>query len=621
MRRFVLRNVMLLFGISLVLSLSDMPAGAWTQEFLWEETAADSRLTGPAIDWRGSWYFVRWNTARTVSYIYKDLTPSDRDTPFITVDGRVEGFAVTPDEDASYMYYTISGRNGVYRLPLRQGATNAEYREFPFGDTDFLFDSMVLAKNPNEFLLTSKVDGDRNVVVGLFSFDGGTEPSKTWTCTLPQEWKDSYTPIAPFGGIGYDVVYEASTERVWLRAIKSFFAGTEQSNKHFWFFTKKISDEGALEAWDPAPEMPDWGIGNLKLLHIDRYSRTVVEYQGSFPGTIVSCREYDPVARALVEESLTSWTDRTGTVRPIGDFSPRLAGTSWITGLYLDAQKNFYATYYNAGTYLERFARFTSATPIDRPEADPSMNDAVFGDGGSVVLKATPFGGPTGYAAKGSRWEVYRVDPATSGKVFKASGTPVYSANQNGAADAHRVTQELGEGSYAWRMAYDWEYAGATETMRGSTNWSELATFGVRSNSPVTPEPDVISNLALSTDAPYYVGTEYTAVLSLTRSSNSIGVTLTRPDGSKKSLRTVVEEDGKEVRAAFEPETKGRYTLTARVRNELDATWETRTLDFDVVRRGDAYEDGHRHHSGCNGTVGTALLFLLCPLFLRKRGS
>jgi hypothetical protein len=183
-------------------------SGGYTLEFLMNESGQGSALSGPSIDWRGDYYFAKRNAAGTESYIFKNYSPGNQTVPFITIAGRIVDFNVTPDRDATYLYYKLDGRDGLYRLPLRAGAANPEYREFQIDEGEFLFESFSLAEEPNQFFLMSPHDSALDVTVGLFSFDGGTTPSKAWTCSLPQEWKGNYRPVGA-DDRGYYIAYEA----------------------------------------------------------------------------------------------------------------------------------------------------------------------------------------------------------------------------------------------------------------------------------------------------------------------------------------------------------------------------------------------------------------------------
>ena len=128
----------------------------------------------------------------------------------------------------------------------------------------FVFRGFALAKEPDQILLVSEASAQREVTVGLFSFSnwnasGANEPIRTWTCTLPEERK--YKPV--IGEVGYSVVYEASTDRVWLVVQQSYF-GEGQSNIPKWYFYSPLGQGGVLQAFAPLPRRWEKSLTNGK---------------------------------------------------------------------------------------------------------------------------------------------------------------------------------------------------------------------------------------------------------------------------------------------------------------------------------------------------------------------
>lgn len=459
-------------------------ASAYTQEFYNYDTGAGSRIRGMQVDWSGQYYILKRNASDTVSYIYQNYSPTNKTSPFITINATVKSFKVTSDKDASYVYYEIEGQNGLYRLPLVKGANhaNADYKEFSFEGTGFLFSSFSLAEDPDQFLLCSKVDANLNLKIGLFSYEGGTDPLRTWTCTLPQEWKNNYKPIEADEDIGYQMFFEASTGKIWVCVNQTLYKTSKsQFNTYGWYFSKKITESGALNYYNPASEIPGWNDGNLKVLDIGRYARIIYEFQSESarnPDIFYSFYEYDPVAMQIKSEAIKTWTDSNSVARPINDFYTSdsiLRGGFFLYGMSADNQKNFSAICYihpTNGMEEQRFIRFKpTETKFEQPIPDPSANNVTFSDPKKVILKASAPILPSGYRAEGSRWEVYK------------SEVLLYSGSSSGTNNTHLVTVTLPDGAYTWKMAYDWVYSGTAETMRGATNWSPSANIAVQSES------------------------------------------------------------------------------------------------------------------------------------------
>jgi hypothetical protein len=348
-----------------------------------------------------------------------------------------------------------------------------------------LFESLSPAEEPNQFFLMSPRDDALNVTVGLFSFDGGTTPSKVWTCSLPQEWI-GYKPTG-VDDRGYRIAYEASTQRLWLIVNKTYnITSTRYSNLPNWFFTRRINETGVLQSYDPAEEIPGWSEGNFRMF-ISRYWRVVIDFIGNgvSPDAMSSIKIFDPVAREFDSSELREWADADGRVRPIGDFFV-MNNNSYTWGGVIDAQKNAYVTikgYPNGSStwdaHTQRFAKFSPAESVETPLPEPSAVNKVFTDADNIVLQAQPFSGPAGYRATGSAWRVYAL-----GRAAMASGdepTLIHEGKETGAGASHKLPANdiNGDGEYAWQMSYDWEYSSSYETQRGATNWSALTPFSV----------------------------------------------------------------------------------------------------------------------------------------------
>lgn len=490
------KGKLFLISVTVLLSLAltggvSMAATGYTQQFLMENSGTGCYLSGPEFDWRGNWYVMKRDPAQTTSYLYRNYSPGNDSTPFITIAGAVASWGVTSDRDCSYLYYKLLDKAGLYRLPLRQGATSAEYKEFAFDGSTFLFDTVVLAEDPNEFLLMSPRTG-LNLTIGLFSYDGGVEPSKTWTCTLPSEWETNYNANTDL--TTYHVQFEATTGRVWVRARKTYTGTRGRNAVNQWFFTKKISEaSGPLDAYDPAVEIPGWSSGGFKELYLGRYARIIQEYSDANPasGTHLSLTGYDPVSRKAESYSLTQWTTLNGSTAPLDDFfwTGGTGGNSAIhyRGFTMDAQKNLYVMkhryIYSASlgtsesqwrSNFSRFARYTPPSGVtpQKPACDSSITNHTFRDPNNVILIAVIFDGPADYRAIRSRWRIFRKSDLV---------VPIYDVEQDGPTNSHtvRVGVLTDGGEYVWQVSYDWEYSSVYETIRGATAWSDLASFSV----------------------------------------------------------------------------------------------------------------------------------------------
>lgn len=462
--------------------------GTYSQDFLVEESGEGSRISSTGIDWRGDYYVVKRNKDETESYLFKNYSPTNNTTPFITVQGKINDWDVTPDENISYFYYKLSSEDGLYRLPLKQDAHGAEYKEFEFAGDTFLFDAFTLMEDPNKFLLMTEHDINLKVTIGLFSFDGNTTPSYIWTCMLPQEWKDTYKQTGTERG--YSIIFEATTNKIWMTANKTHWrSNTSWANRPHWFFNKELSQPGELLSYDPSSEIPGWDNGNYKLLSIGSYSRLVRELTGNNAyDDIMIIKEFDPVAKKLSDEFLAHWVDKNGNTPSIGEFFKiNDSGSATSFGIQMDAQKNIYANIvgfpngestWNAT--FQRFARFKPAQPVEQPEADASVKNVDFNISDDITLRASEFKAPSGYKAVGSRWRIYKKTTST-GVAREASSNLILEVEQSGPASTYKISAGVIDtnGFYEWQMSYDWEYSSSHETLKGATNWSDLATFSI----------------------------------------------------------------------------------------------------------------------------------------------
>jgi hypothetical protein len=467
-------------------------ADEYTQDFLVEDEGAGCALSGPKFDRYGVYYFVKRNAAGT-SEILRNYSDTNK-TSLTTIPGSVELWDVTPEGD--YVYYTLSGEEGrLYRLPLKDDGP-LESGAFQIEGEKFLFNSLVLAKTSDEFFLMSPLDSNQATTIGLFSFDGSPEPSKTWNAKLPADWRGDYTSDSEGRAPGYGIEFEATTDRIWLLANTRYERATGSwKNLPRWFFSAKITAPGPLTEYDPATEFgSDWNTGSFKYLTVSRYSRNITELADSTPySSLQSIREYDPVAQTPKGFSLTEWTNAEGKPAPISDWLSGGDSGDWEWYFLIDAQGNFYAVckrYPSGGSTwnatFQRFARFTSPAgeTAETPEPDQSLKDnPTFNDPSKVVLKASDFKGPDGYEVISSRWRVFKKSASSDGMSTMAVNVPVCEETQISAPfNIHTLLKILPDGEYEWQMAYDCIYSRPSETdetQNKSTNWSQLASFVV----------------------------------------------------------------------------------------------------------------------------------------------
>jgi len=464
----------------------------YIQQFYNYEVGAGSFLPlGPEIDWSGQYYFMR--RIGNQSIIYQNYSPTNR-TPFITIPGNVSRFQVTSDREASYLYYTLSGIDDIFRLPLVRNASNPE--RIPFQATGFSAASLTLTGRSDQFLVHSR--NGRELTIALFSFRRRPIPIRTWAVTLPQDLINNLGRA----GWGWRMVYEVPTNRIWVTAWRPYtIEGNSWRSLFYWFASTRMDlDNSVLETYSPASEVPGWNAG-IRSMEIGRYARVVWEFRGENrrPDIWHSIREFDPVTRQLMPDVLTTFRDLSNNVRPLQSFfelAPDDPDDNEVNfGMFrtaIDAQKNLFiihSAFDSTAMREERYQRFAlfraGIAVIEQPVAAPAANDNATLTN-PVRLVASDASLPTGYVVEGSRWEIYRV----------GEDIPVYSKRNISSSNIHTVVMPLPPGNYEWRMSYDWVHSSQYETRRGATNWSNLARIvvvEVPPDSDLTPDqaPDV----------------------------------------------------------------------------------------------------------------------------------
>jgi hypothetical protein len=326
-------------------------------------------------------------------------------------------------------------------------------------------------------------------------------------------WKNGGYDPSKSGYRGYNLIYEASTQRLWVITDKTHLReGVGWRNLPEWFFTKKISESGPLQSYDPAEEILGWNGWNFKYLSIFRYSRVITEYAGTSPfDDMSSIKTFDPIAEKIDSEELNTWTDDEEVQHPIGDFIRFEDGHNSSWSFVIDAQKNAYAT---LSIYpdkdeessvwdatFQRFARFTSVKPIEQPvPASSSPDGKKFTDFNDIVLIVVPFDESTGYKVIGSHWRIYR-KPASGANAYHSSlanstSTLIKEDVVKGNSSSYTVPKGTitNDGTYEWQMSYDLEYSisGSADTIKTATNWSDLTSFTVDTSvePPIDPPSD-----------------------------------------------------------------------------------------------------------------------------------
>lgn len=489
------------------------PAWAYKQDYLYEDRGS-WRNVQVATGEHGSTYFMLYDEAGENSYIYKvpeEFSGRRADLegggPLMKIPGRAV-FEITTDEKTTYVYYTLAGdKTHLYRQRLVAGGNvgQPDVRDFTLEGSPFVFTGFALAEDPDQILLASRENAQKEVTIGLFSFSnwsdsGANEPIRTWTCTLPEERK--YKPAID-GEVGYSVVYEASTDSVWLVVQQSYF-GERQSNIPKWYFYSPLGQGGVLQAFDPAEEIPKWNeSSNFKVFSVKRYRRIVEFMDTAYPSLGASAIAVYEVSggKTILSEQVDSWTAPGGnwdveTKRPLKEFWSRGRDAVNNYSCIVDSLGNLYVKFsasdHSGNASFVRMACFTPERIIENVAPDPT-EDGKPQPANTVVLRATPFKGPGGYLATGSRWEVYRktdgIRGASSIRGYEDQ-EPVYEGRNTDGSPSHRLTKALPAGDYVWRMAYNWLIEGEGG-MFGSTRWSKLGSFtAVESPTPTpTPEP------------------------------------------------------------------------------------------------------------------------------------
>ena len=482
------------------------PLQKYRQAWLYEDKGSWCNAQ-TATDWNGQSYLRLYDKLGTKSLIYEvpenfSGRRADLKTPFMTIPFRTT-IEITNDEKASYVYYYGQG-NTLCRLPLKRSGHDSgqpEVRDFTLEGSPFVFTTFALAKDPDQILLASR-ESDRQVTVGLFSFSqwipsGPNEPLRTWTCTFPEERK--FEPNTA-GDVGYHVVYEASTDSVWLVAKQTY----DRLNYFKWFFHAPLHQDqgGALRPFYPEEEVSGWnGTQKFKMFNVNRYRRLVCFTDSNNPDldyTSIDVYDAGKGGRMRLFGQLNSWKDSKGNQRPLKEFWSGGSNSVYGYGIFTDSLSSLYTDYdstdKNNNASFVRLACFVPEQAVADGAPDPS-EDGRKQPAHSVVLKALPFKGPEGYRAIGSRWEVYRMT-AEAQSVFGGlsirsyeNQEPVYAGRNSDGSSSHRLLQALPVGDYVWRMAYDWQIEGEGG-MKGSTRWSALGHFtAVDSISDPDPEP------------------------------------------------------------------------------------------------------------------------------------
>lgn len=489
------------------------PAWAYKQDYLYEDRGS-WRNVQMATDWNGKTYFTLYDSEGATSLIYQvpeafsgrreDLEKIEGE-PFMTIPGRA-GIEITNDEAASYVYYTLDGdKTNLYRRSLKRGDSGQpEVRDFTLEGSPFVFRGFALAKEPDQILLVSRENARREVTIGLFSFSnwsasGANEPIRTWTCTLPEDRK--YKPLID-GEVGYSVVYEASTDRVWLVVQQSYFGGG-QVNCGKYFFYAPLEQGGALRAFDPETEVPGWNDdAKFKRFSVYRYRRLVHFTDSETPNldySSIAVYEAGKGGRMRSIGRVDSWMDSGGRRRPLREFWGGSKNSVFRKGTSTDSDHNLYARYRTSDSHgnedFVRIARFAPEQPIHQDGAPDPAKDGRKQPTNAIVLDALPFKGPEGYLATGSRWEVYRKTDGIKGTSGASSirsyegQEPVYEGRNTDGSPSHKLTKTLPAGDYVWRMAYNWLIEGEGG-MTGSTRWSKLGSFTAVESSAPTPKPE-----------------------------------------------------------------------------------------------------------------------------------
>ncbi len=486
------------------------PAWAYKQDYLYEDRGS-WRNVQVATGEHGSTYFMLYDKAGKNSYIYKvpeEFSGRRADLegggPLMKIPGRAV-FEITTDEKATYVYYTLAGdKTHLYRQRLVVGGNvgQPDVRDFTLEGSPFVFTGFALAEDPDQILLASRENAQKEVTIGLFSFSnwsdsGANEPIRTWTCTLPEERR--FKPLT--GEVGYYPVYEVSTKRVWLVVQQSYFGGG-QVNCEKYFFYAPLEQGGALRAFDPETEVPGWNDdAKFKRFSVYRYRRLVHFTDSETPNldySSIAVYEAGKGGRMRPIGRVDSWMDSGGRRRPLREFWGGSKNSVFWKGTSTDSDHNLYARYSTSDRHgnedFVRIARFAPEQPIHQDGAPDPAKDGRKQPTNAIVLDALPFKGPEGYLATGSRWEVYRKTDGIKGTSGASSirsyegQEPVYEGRNTDGSPSHKLTKTLPAGDYVWRMAYNWLIEGEGG-MTGSTRWSKLGSFTAVESPAPTPTP------------------------------------------------------------------------------------------------------------------------------------
>lgn len=494
------------------------PAWAYKQDYLYEDRGS-WRNVQVATGEHGSTYFMLYDEAGKNSYIYKvpegfsgrraDLEGGG---PLMKIPGRAV-FEITTDEKATYVYYTLAGdKTHLYRQRLVAGGNvgQPDVRDFTLDGSPFVFTGFALAEDPDQILLVSRENAQKEVTIGLFSFSnwsnsGANEPIRTWTCTLPEE--RNYKSLT--GEVGYVPVYEVSTKRVWLDVRQSYQRGGT-INYSKWFFYAPLEQGGVLEAFDPESVVPGWnddagnwdGETNFKEFSVQRYWRIVKFTAKRVPNrlfTAISVYETQTGGKMVLSGRIKSWRDKESETHALEKLWSGGSGSVNVTGCLVDSLNNVYLLFSTSDSHgnrdFVRIAHFATERPIHQDGAPDPAKDGRKQPTNAIVLDALPFKGPEGYLAMGSRWEVYRRTDGIRGTSGASSirsyegQEPVYEGRNTDGSSSHRLTKALPAGDYVWRMAYNWRIGGEGG-MTGSTRWSKLGSFTAVESPTPTPEPE-----------------------------------------------------------------------------------------------------------------------------------
>ena len=480
-------------GASLTLASNE----SYEQDWLFESRGSWQNV-GWIQDNQGQTYFILYDSAGENTHIYRaasglsgNISRSDIEAfgTLMTIPGRAS-IALSPDDTRPYLYYS-TGSTELYRVLLSGGTVSEpEVRDFSLEGSRFVFSGFSLVDS-DHILLCSYEEGGV-VTVGLFSYSnwttGNNEPIRTWYCILPSE--RNFTPLA--NEIGHHVTYEASTGKVWLTVMNTY--PSSGANYYRWYYSAPISQGGYLAFFDPETEVPDWDVDqNFKQLWIGRHYRNVTFTNVTYPeiafSAIASYRVSADGGMARIGW-VDTWRDSSGTTRPLSTlWTSSSSAVRWY-GNSIDPLSNIFVTHSHSdrsgNESFVRIAHFMADRShlVEQPE---DYDTPIAQPGNRVILRASPFRGPSDHVVTGSHWEVFIADYVADGifegkiPIYQADVTTTASALSIAAADAHNVhtlTDELPEGDYVWRMFYRYQIGGAgSQGQRGVSPWSRPASL------------------------------------------------------------------------------------------------------------------------------------------------